>query len=163
MHPLSHLLGLHRTVVRARLAQAIRWVSPSFFMGGLLTLQVQAEGMVWLLWLVVLAAAAVTLCYLGAWKQWRPFLFTGLIYVAVTFGRAFFEDEGDGLLFALAGSCVTLGLLPPNRQAVSVTNTSVASYIAQAGYILRNLATKPAFDNILTVNNLAQPADFIFG
>ncbi|MHC4218445.1 MAG: serine/threonine-protein kinase [Planctomycetota bacterium] len=119
LQALSQLLGRHLTVTRGRLAEAIRWVSPSHFLAGLLVLQIDAEEDMWLFWLVVLAAAAVATCYLSVWKQWRPFLLSGLFYIAVAYGRAFSEvaerAENDVVLdqsrLGLAGTMLFLGIL----------------------------------------------------
>ncbi len=90
LQAVSHLLGRRRTVVRARLADAIRWISPSHFLGGLWVLETEAGGG-WLFWLIVLALASVALCYISVWRQWRPFLVTGLVWMALVYGRSFYE------------------------------------------------------------------------
>ena len=116
---LAHLLGRWRTVTRARLAEAIRWVSPTHFLGGLLLLQLDADEGWWLLWLSVLAAASILTCFLSVWKQWRPFLFSGLFYVAVAYARAFVEagrridDETvlDRTRIALAVTMLVVGMV----------------------------------------------------
>ena len=57
-------------------------------------------------------------CYLKAWKQWRPFLFTGLFYVAVAYYRAFVRVKmelgigaDDNASIALMASMLALGLV----------------------------------------------------
>ncbi len=57
-------------------------------------------------------------CYLSAWKQWRPFLFAGLFYIAVAYVLAFLrvwdELEGEALETArqvLMASMLALGLV----------------------------------------------------
>lgn len=92
LQALAHLFSRRRTIIRARLAEVIRWISPSHFLGGLLVLQIDADEGWWLFWLIVLAVAAIALCYLSAWRQWRPFLFTGLAYIAIAYFRAFVES-----------------------------------------------------------------------
>jgi hypothetical protein len=61
--------------------------------------------------------AAIACCYVSVWKQWRPFLFTGLFYVAVAYYRAFIrlwgELEGEALDTArlmLTGGALALGI-----------------------------------------------------
>ncbi len=114
----AYVLSHRRTLVRARLAEAIRWVSPSHFLGGLWILESEAEN-AWLFWLVALALASIALCYISVWKQWRPFLVTGLVWVAVAYGRAFretlrFEDNPSALdraRLALAGALLVVGIV----------------------------------------------------
>ncbi len=114
----AHVLSHRRTLVRARLAEVIRWVSPSHFLGGLWILEREAEN-AWLFWLVALALASIALCYISVWKQWRPFLVTGLVWVAVAYGRAFretlrFEDNPSALdraRLALAGALLVVGIV----------------------------------------------------
>lgn len=119
LQALSHLFGHRRTVSRGRLAEAIRWVSPSHFLAGLLVLQIEAEEGWWLFWLIVLSAASIATCYVSVWKQWRPFLFSGLLYVAVAYGRSFIEAVDritsetalDTSRITLAGTMLLLGIL----------------------------------------------------
>ena len=89
----SHVLSRRRTVVRSRLAEVIRWISPSHFLAGLWQIQVEAGDGLWLLWLIILAVTSISLCYISVRKQWRPFLFTGLFYVAVAYVRCFMEAD----------------------------------------------------------------------
>ncbi len=102
LQALSHLLGRQRTFLRSRLAEAIRWVSPSHFLAAIVVLEFDAQDRhAWILWLIVLVLAAIACCYVSVWKQWRPFLFTGLFYIAVAYFRAFTrvweELEGEAL------------------------------------------------------------------
>lgn len=98
---LSYILGRQRTLLRSRLAEAIRWVSPSHFLASILVLEWDANGNAWILWILILVLASITCCYISVWKQWRPFLFTGLFYVAISYFRAYLrvsdEIEGDDL------------------------------------------------------------------
>ncbi len=118
LQALAHLLALHTTTVRSRLAEAIRWVSPSHFLASIVVLEWDAQDeYAWILWLIVLVLAAIACCYVSVWKQWRPFLFTGLFYIAVAYFRAFSrvwdELEGEALETArqvLMGSMLALGL-----------------------------------------------------
>jgi len=82
----------HRTVVRVRMAEMIRWISPSHLLAGLAVLQVEAHDW-WLLWLVLLAIASIAFCYLSVIRQWKPFLITGLAYFAVAYVLAFREVQ----------------------------------------------------------------------
>jgi hypothetical protein len=118
LQALSHLLGREQTLLRRRLAEAIRWVSPSHFLASLVVLELDVdEGRAWVLWIVLLFVAAIACCYVSVWKQWRPFLFTGLFYVAVAYYRAFIrlwgELEGEALDTArlmLTGGALALGI-----------------------------------------------------
>ena len=49
-----------------------------------------------------------------------------------------------------------------NRQTSSVANTSVAIYVTQASYVLRNLPAKLAFNYVVAVDNLRYVAKLIF-
>ncbi len=56
-------------------------------------------------------------CYLSAWKQWRPFFLTGLVYVAVAYYRAFVRvkmelriEADDNASIVLTASMLVLGL-----------------------------------------------------
>ena len=102
LQALAHVLERRRTLLRSRLAEAIRWVSPTHFLLSILVLETDVEaGRGWLVWLLVLVVASIACCYVSVWKQWRPFLFTGLFYVALAYYRAFVrlwsELEGDAL------------------------------------------------------------------
>jgi hypothetical protein len=70
--------------------------------------------------------------------------------------------SGDGLPGALAGARVALGALPPNRQALSMSNSSIAANIAQARDVLRDLSSKLASDDIVAVDDLCYSAKLIF-
>ncbi|MCH8260508.1 MAG: serine/threonine protein kinase [Planctomycetes bacterium] len=119
LQALSHILGRQRTFLRSRLAEAIRWVSPSHFLAAIVVLESDVDdGHAWILWLIVLVLASIACCYVSVWKQWRPFLFTGLFYIAVAYFRAFFrawaELEGEALETArqvLMASMLALGLV----------------------------------------------------
>ncbi len=118
LQALSHILGRQRTFLRSRLAEAIRWVSPSHFLASIVVLEWDVEdGHAWILWLIVLVLAAIACCYVSVWRQWRPFLFTGLFYIAVAYVLAFLrvwdELEGEALETArqvLMGSMLAIGL-----------------------------------------------------
>ena len=118
LQALAHLLSLHTTTVRSRLAEAIRWVSPSHFLASVLVLEIDVDdGRSWILWLILLVAASIAFCYLSAWKQWRPFFLTGLFYVAVAYYRAFVRVKmelgmgvDDNASIVLMGSMLALGL-----------------------------------------------------
>ena len=118
LQALSHILGRQRTFLRSRLAEAIRWVSPSHFLAAIVVLGVDVDARyAWILWLIVLVLAAIACCYVSVWRQWRPFLFTGLFYIAVAYVLAFLrvwdELEGEALETArqvLMASMLALGL-----------------------------------------------------
>jgi serine/threonine protein kinase len=118
LQALSRLLGRQRTALRGRLAESIRWVSPSHFLASIFFLEWDVEtGGAWVFWLFVLVAASIACCYVSVWRQWRPFLFTGLFYVAVAYFRAFVrlwdQLEGDALDAArlrLTGAVLVLGI-----------------------------------------------------
>jgi hypothetical protein len=67
----------------------------------------------------------------------------------------------DCFSWAFAGARVTLSVLAPNRQPLSVTDASITVYIAQASYILSDLPAKPASHDVIAVNDLRYPAKLV--
>jgi hypothetical protein len=53
-------------------------------------------------------------------------------------------------------------VLATNGQAFSVTNAPIAAYISQTGNILGHLSAKLTAYNVITVDNLSYPAEFVF-
>jgi len=70
---------------------------------------------------------------------------------------------GNRLPRSLAGPGVALSILPANRKTLSMTKTAVTDNITQPGDILLNLSAKLPADNVITVYNLRNPAELIFG
>ena len=66
------------------------------------------------------------------------------------------------LFLTLPCTCVTLGLLSADRQTSSVTYTSVTGNISQTCDILISLPSELTFNNVLTVDDLGDTAQFIF-
>jgi hypothetical protein len=56
-----------------------------------------------------------------------------------------------------------LRALATDRQALPVANAAVTGYVTQTGYVLRNLSSKLAADNVIALYNLGYPAELIFG
>lgn len=110
---LSYILSRQRTLLRSRLAEAIRWVSPSHFLASILVLEWDASGNAWILWIIILVLASIACCYISVWKQWRPFLFTGLFYVAISYFRTYVRvlDELEGESIEKARQILMLGML----------------------------------------------------
>ena len=92
---LTAVLDRTPTLVRTRMANAIRWISPSHFLAGLLVLEIDSEDGWWMLWLGLLALASLLFCYLSIHRQWRLFLFSGLLYLAIAYARMFIRLEGE--------------------------------------------------------------------
>lgn len=89
--------GLERskTIVRSRLAEFIRWITPQLFLGPIVALEYDAmhganrsSPLAWF-WVVVLYTGATAFCYLSVLRQWRPFLVTGLVYLGVVYFKTF--------------------------------------------------------------------------
>lgn len=95
---LSDLFASRRTVVRRRLSEILRWIVPSHVLIGMLVLYGEAaEGWTSLLWLLSVAGVSLGLCAWSVLKQWRPFLFSGLFYLAVAYSFGFeWIDEHVG-------------------------------------------------------------------
>ena len=111
---LSHILERSTTLLRSRLAEAIRWVSPSHFLASILVLEIDADATgAWMFWLIMLVVASIACCYVSVWKQWRPFLFTGLFYIAVAYCLAFARvyDELDGEALDTARHLLMAGIV----------------------------------------------------
>src|SRR5205823_1423106 len=77
------------SAVRQRLDTGLRWLIPSHFLGSVLALELDNAEPSWKLWLILLPILSVALCFVSVAKQWKPFLFTGLAYIAVSYVRAF--------------------------------------------------------------------------
>lgn len=86
---IAYLLERSRTIVRGRLAELIRWITPQHFLGALLALETDAEGAAQFMWIAALAVGSLALCYLSVVKQWRPFMITGLLYLAIAYFETF--------------------------------------------------------------------------
>lgn len=74
---------------RRAVSRWLRWLLPSHFLAPLLVLH---ENDIWhasRLWLVLAAGASFTLCFVSVWKQWKPFFFNGLAYLAYSYFIAF--------------------------------------------------------------------------
>ncbi len=119
LYLVSNLFASRRTVVRRRLGEALRWIVPSHILVGMLVLYGEADG-TWtsLVWLVSVGGVSLGLCAWSVLKQWRPFLFSGLFYLAVAYGFGFrwigehVRDDIDGpFRIGLALLGVIVGLL----------------------------------------------------
>jgi hypothetical protein len=53
--------------------------------------------------------------------------------------------------------------LAADRQTLPVANAAVTAYVAKPGYVLRNLSSKLAANNVIALYNLGYPAELIFG
>ncbi|MCW5776663.1 MAG: protein kinase [Phycisphaeraceae bacterium] len=85
----AFMLDRVRSPLRVRLGNMLRWAIPTHFLGGLLALEYYDGFGVWLPWLIGLAAASVAFILASVPRQWKPFLATGLIYLALCYARAF--------------------------------------------------------------------------
>jgi glucan phosphoethanolaminetransferase (alkaline phosphatase superfamily) len=69
----------------------------------------------------------------------------------------------DCFPWAFACSRIPSRGLASYRQALPVTSAAVTAYVAQPGYVLRNLSSKLAADDVVAFYNLGYPAELIFG
>jgi hypothetical protein len=119
IHGLTMFLSRKATIIRTRLAQFLRLIIPSHILAALLTFQIEDTGGLWLFWLILLSASSISFCFLSAWKQWRSFLLSGMVYFAITYARTFSEVsdrvEPESILniwrIGLAAAMLLLGLL----------------------------------------------------
>jgi hypothetical protein len=49
----------------------------------------------WAPWLIALPLVAVAFCFASALRQWKPFLLSGLAYLAVWYARCFARIESE--------------------------------------------------------------------
>ncbi len=86
---LSLVLSRRPTALRDRLARFLRWIIPSYFLLPIAWLEYRSEAPGWGFWLAALVLGAVALCFGSVLKQWKPFMLTGLAYLAEGYVRAF--------------------------------------------------------------------------
>ncbi|USN99408.1 MAG: serine/threonine protein kinase [Phycisphaeraceae bacterium] len=89
------VLGRRPTPLRRRIAEVLRWVLPTHLMAPLLFMEIHETWGVWLPWLVLLPVLAIGFCFASALRQWKPFLISGLAYLAIWYGRCFVRIEAD--------------------------------------------------------------------
>lgn len=124
---ISVVLDRRRSPLRIRLSNLLRWAIPTHFLGGLLALEYYDGFGVWLPWLIGLAAASIGFIVASVPRQWKPFLATGLVYLALCYARAFgrAEDHLDDprfvqvaltvVMLVLGGSIMALAWRTPTR------------------------------------------------
>ncbi len=108
----SAILTRRLAPARESLAVFLRWILPSHFMAPLLLLHSHDVWELHDLWLSLGALGALALCFISVWKQWKPFLVNGLVYLAIVYFRAFDEpifsnDLGRAIL---ALGALTIGI-----------------------------------------------------
>ncbi|MBZ0172343.1 MAG: hypothetical protein K8E66_08195, partial [Phycisphaerales bacterium] len=89
------LLGRRHTPLRRRIAEVLRWILPSHLMAPLLFMEIDETFDAWIPWLVLLPLLAVGFCFASALRQWKPFLISGLVYLAVWYARCFVRIETE--------------------------------------------------------------------
>lgn len=93
------LLGRDPTPLRRRIAEVLRWLLPTHLMAPLLFMEIHETFNAWIPWLALLPVLAVGFCFASALRQWKPFLISGLVYLAAWYARCFvrfgseFADE----------------------------------------------------------------------
>ncbi|MCL4742416.1 MAG: serine/threonine protein kinase [Phycisphaerales bacterium] len=124
---ISIMLDRNRSPLRIRLSNLLRWAIPTHLLGGLLALEYYDGFGVWLPWLIGLAAASIGFIVASVPRQWKPFLATGLVYLALCYARAFgrAEDHLDDprfvqvlltvVMLVLGGSIMALAWRTPTR------------------------------------------------
>ena len=84
---LSWYLDRHRTVVRKRLSSLLRWLMPAHILGAIIELEKSLTFRESWLWLAALVVSAGGFCFSSIFRQWRPFLVSGLIAMAFAYFR----------------------------------------------------------------------------
>ncbi len=87
------ILGRRATPLRRRIVDVLRWVLPTHLMAPLVFMETGEAFGVWVPWSVLLFVLAVGFCVASALRQWRPFLFSGMVYLAVWYARCFDRIE----------------------------------------------------------------------
>ena len=83
------LLGRRETPLRRRLASLLRWLVPSHIIGAVFVLEYEAWGGAWWPWLAAGPVLAGAFCLASVVRQWKPFLVSGLVALAVWYVRLF--------------------------------------------------------------------------
>jgi serine/threonine protein kinase len=105
LQALMFVLERSRTLVRSRLAELLRWITPQHFLAAIIFLihdaletwsdskPIESTVAIWL-WLIALYIVSLIFCYLSVRRQWRPFMITGVLYLGVAFWTMFtvFEE-----------------------------------------------------------------------
>lgn len=89
------ILGRRPTPLRRRVAEVLRWLIPTHLMAPLLFMEVFETWGVWSPWLALMPLVALGFCFASALRQWKPFLISGLIYLAVWYARCFVRIEAE--------------------------------------------------------------------
>jgi len=89
------VLGRDLTPLRRRIAEVFRWLVPSHLMLPLLFMEIAETWGVWAPWLAALPLLALGFCFGSALRQWKPFLISGLAYLAVWYTRGFHRIETE--------------------------------------------------------------------
>jgi predicted Ser/Thr protein kinase len=113
---LAWVMERHWSLLRERLAVSLRWVIPSHFLGSIFVLEEDNFGEAWGLWLAILPVCAIAFCYLSVLKQWKPFVFNGMVYAALAYAQAFIEinnrfDSRPAWRISLTFGLLAAGLL----------------------------------------------------
>ncbi len=100
------VLARRATPLRRRVNAALRWVLPAHVLAPVAMLEANDGWGMWPLWIGLLPLASVGLCLAAAVRQWKPFLVSGLVCVALWYWRvlARLDEAADvpGSLHVLA-------------------------------------------------------------
>ncbi len=86
---LGSLLSRRPTSLLDKTSRALRWITPSYILLPMAWLEYHNAAPGWGLWFVLLAATSLASIFASAALQWKPYLLTGLIYLAEWYVRAF--------------------------------------------------------------------------
>ncbi|HHN77561.1 MAG TPA: hypothetical protein ENK11_02650 [Phycisphaerales bacterium] len=89
------LLGQRPTALRRRIAGVLRWILPTHLMAPLLLMEVNEAFGVWMPWSILLLSLALGFCVASAVRQWKPFLFSGMVFLAAWYVRCFARIETE--------------------------------------------------------------------
>jgi serine/threonine protein kinase len=112
---LSWAISLRPTALLDRTARGLRWIIPSYLLFPMAWLEFHDAAPGWGLWFVLLALGALAAVFASAAAQWKPFMLTGLLYLAEWYVRAFdrLEQAASGrpiLSLALMAAMAATGL-----------------------------------------------------
>jgi predicted Ser/Thr protein kinase len=108
-------LARRETVLRGRLGELLRWVGPTFLIAPLYVLERNDSYGVWWLWQVLMAVGSLGFCASSVVREWKPYLFTGLAYLAIVYARMFVRvqehiDEPGPLIVSIVIASAIMGM-----------------------------------------------------
>jgi predicted Ser/Thr protein kinase len=137
---LSLLLDQRNTTYSRAFASSLRWLTPIHVLGSLTFLESIDAYDARPVWLMLLALTSLALATLSVWQQWKPFLLSALVGIAVAYVRLFsyaeelFPADGTGNAPAALRVGLTIGAIAAGATIVA------AAWLAPAKAIAHRLA-----------------------